>query len=152
MPQYWSMPRKVPRGTARSGSANDIARYLLAGSQLLTGGAAENLNTISEYNGGHGPGVPALVAFFILLFGRDTVALVWALRMLTLLGPLLAYLLAKRISGSVAGLIAAGLVSLLAFNVKATVAILLIQTLRAGTGSEVVAVGGRVEISTLPLE
>src|SRR5215210_8668933 len=63
-------------------SANDTARYLLAGSQLLTGGTAENLNTISEYNGGHGPGVPALVAFFILLFGRDTVALVWALRLL----------------------------------------------------------------------
>jgi 4-amino-4-deoxy-L-arabinose transferase-like glycosyltransferase len=104
-------------------STNDTARYLLAGSQLLTGGAAENLNTISEYNGGHGPGVPALVAFFILLFGRDTVALVWALRLLTLLGPLLAYLLARRISGPVAGLIAAALVSLLAFNVKAMVAI-----------------------------
>jgi 4-amino-4-deoxy-L-arabinose transferase-like glycosyltransferase len=104
-------------------SANDTARYLLAGSQLLTGGTAENLNTISEYNGGHGPGVPALVAFFILLFGRDTVALVWALRLLTLLGPLLAYLLGRRISGPVAGLMAAALVSLLAFNVKATVAI-----------------------------
>jgi 4-amino-4-deoxy-L-arabinose transferase-like glycosyltransferase len=103
--------------------ANDTARYLLAGSQLLTGGTAENLNTISEYNGGHGPGVPALVAFFILLFGRDTVALVWALRLLTLLGPLLAYLLGRRISGPVAGLMAAALVSLLAFNVKATVAI-----------------------------
>jgi 4-amino-4-deoxy-L-arabinose transferase-like glycosyltransferase len=104
-------------------NANDTARYLLAGSQLLTGGGAEDLNTISEYNGGHGPGVPALIAFFMLLFGRDTVALVWSLRLLALLNPLLAYLLVKRISSPVAGLVAAALVGLLAFNVKATVAI-----------------------------
>jgi 4-amino-4-deoxy-L-arabinose transferase-like glycosyltransferase len=104
-------------------SGNDTARYLLAGSQLLTGGAAEDLNTISGYNGGHGPVSPALVAFFILLFGRDTVALVWALRLVALLNPLLAYLLVKRISTPVAGLLAAALVGLLAFNVKARVGI-----------------------------
>ena len=104
-------------------SGNDTARYLLAGSQLLTGGAAEDLNTISEYNGGHGPGLPAVVAFFIILFGRDTVALVWALRLVALLNPLLAYFLVKRISTPVAGLLAAALVGLLAFNVKATVGI-----------------------------
>jgi hypothetical protein len=104
-------------------SGNDTARYLLAGSQLVSGGAVENLSTISEYNGGHGPGLPALVGFLILLFGRDTVALVWALRLLALLNPLLAYLLVKRISIPVAGLIAAALVSLLAYNVESTVAI-----------------------------
>jgi hypothetical protein len=104
-------------------NGNDTARYLLAGSQLVSGGALEDLNTISEYNGGHGPGLPALVGFLILLFGRDTVALVWALRLLALLNPLLAYLLVKRISTPVAGLIAAALVSLLAYNVESTVAI-----------------------------
>ena len=104
-------------------SGNDTARYLLAGSQLLTGGTVDNLNTISEFNGGHGPGLPALVGALILLFGRDTAELVWALRLMALLNPLLAYFLVKRISTPVAGLIAAALVSLLAFNVEATVAI-----------------------------
>jgi 4-amino-4-deoxy-L-arabinose transferase-like glycosyltransferase len=98
-------------------SGNDTARYLLAGSQLITGGASENLDTISEFNGGHGPGLPAVVALLILVFGRDTVALVWALRLISLLNPLLAYFLVKRISTPVAGLIAAALVTLLAFNV-----------------------------------
>ncbi len=104
-------------------AGNDAARYLLAGSQLLTGGTVDNMNTISEFNGGHGPGLPALVGALILLFGRDTAELVWALRLMALLNPLLAYFLVKRISTPVAGLIAAALVSLLAFNVEATVAI-----------------------------
>ena len=104
-------------------NGNDTARYLLAGSQLVSGGALENLDTISEYNGGHGPGLPAIIGTFILLFGRDTEVLVWALRLISLLDPLLAYFLVKRISSPVAGLIAAALVSLLAFNVGSTVAI-----------------------------
>ena len=104
-------------------NGNDTARYLLAGSQLVSGGALENLDTISEYNGGHGPVLPALVSVLILLFGRDTEALVWALRLISLLNPLLAYFLVKRISSPVAGLIAVALVSLLAFNVGSTIAI-----------------------------
>ena len=104
-------------------NGNDTARYLLAGSQLVSGGALENLNGISEYNGGHGPGLPALIGALILLFGRDTEALVWSLRLLSLLNPLLAYFLVKRISSPIAGLIAAALVSLLAFNVGSAVAI-----------------------------
>jgi len=104
-------------------SGNDTARYLLAGSQLITGEALQDLNPISEFNGGHGPGLPALIGALILLFGRETEALVWALRLLALLNPLLAYFLVKRISTPGAGLIAAALVSLLAYNVKATVAI-----------------------------
>jgi hypothetical protein len=104
-------------------NGNDTARYLLAGSQLVSGGALENLDTISEYNGGHGPGLPALIGALILLFGRDTEALVWALRLISLLNPLLAYFLVRRISSPVAGLVAAALVSLLAFNVGSTVAI-----------------------------
>jgi 4-amino-4-deoxy-L-arabinose transferase-like glycosyltransferase len=103
--------------------ANDTARYLLAGSQFVSGGALDDLDTISEYNGGHGPGLPALIGALILLFGRETGALVWALRLMELLNPLLAYFLVKRISTPVAGLVAAALVCLIAFNVKATVAI-----------------------------
>ena len=104
-------------------SGNDTARYLLAGSQLISGGVLEDLDTISEFNGGHGPGLPALVGSLILILGRDTVELVWALRLLALLNPLLAYLLLRRISTPVAGLIAAALVSLLGYNVEATVGI-----------------------------
>jgi len=104
-------------------SGNDAARYLSCGSRLITGDALEGLNTISGFNGGHGPGLPSIVAFFILLFGRDTEALVWILRLMALLNPLLAYFLVKRISTPVASLIAAALVSLTAFNVKSTVAI-----------------------------
>jgi hypothetical protein len=104
---------------------NDTARYLLAGSQLVSGEALENLDTISEYNGGHGPGLPTIIGALILLFGRNTEALVWALRLISLLNPLLAYLLVKRISSPVAGLIAAALVSLLAFNVGTAVAIII---------------------------
>ena len=104
-------------------SGNDTARYLLAGSQLISGDALEDVDAISDYNGGHGPGLPVLVGSLILLFGRDTVALVWALRLISLLNPLLAYFLVKRISTPVAGLLAAALVSLLAINVRSQVAI-----------------------------
>ena len=92
---------------------NDAGRYLLAGSQLISGQALENLNSISEFNGGHGPGLPALIGSLILLFGHDTAELVWVLRLMALLNPLLAYFLFKRISTPAAGLIAAGLVTLL---------------------------------------
>ena len=102
---------------------NDAGRYLLAGSQLITGQGLEDLNSISEFNGGHGPGLPALIGSLILLFGRDTLELVWAVRLMALLNPLLAYFLVKRISSPTAGLIAAVLVTLLGYNVKSTVAV-----------------------------
>jgi Dolichyl-phosphate-mannose-protein mannosyltransferase len=110
-------------------SHNDTARYLSCGSRLITGDALEGLNTISGFNGGHGPGLPAIVAFLILLFGRDIEVLVWILRLMALLNPLLAYFLVKRISTPFAGLLAAALVSLVAFNVKSTVAINIDATL-----------------------
>lgn len=102
---------------------NDAARYLLAGSQLISGRGPEDLNSISEFNGGHGPGLPALIGSLILLFGRDTAELVWAVRLMALVNPLLAYFLVKRISSPAAGLIAAALITLLGYNVKSTVAI-----------------------------
>jgi 4-amino-4-deoxy-L-arabinose transferase-like glycosyltransferase len=102
---------------------NDSGRYLLAGHQFITGETLQDLNTASEYNGGHGPGLPAMIGTLILLLGRDTIAIVWVLRLISLLNPLLAYFLVRRISTPVAGLIAAALVSLLAFNVRSPVAI-----------------------------
>jgi 4-amino-4-deoxy-L-arabinose transferase-like glycosyltransferase len=97
---------------------NDAARYLLAGSMLVSGHGLENLNGASEFNGAHGPGFPALIGSLILLFGRDTEDLVWAVRLIVLVNPLLAYFLVKRISSPAAGLIAAVLVTLLGYDVK----------------------------------
>src|SRR4051812_50110668 len=68
-------------------SGNDTARYLLAGSQLITGGASENLDTISEFNGGHGPGFPSLFAFLIPIFRRGTGTFVLGFRPVSLLNP-----------------------------------------------------------------
>lgn len=97
---------------------NDSSRYLLAASQLISWQALEGLNSISQYNGGHGPAFPALIGAFIVVLGRDSVELVWAMRLVTLLNPLLAYLLAKRLSNPAGGLVAATLVALLSYNVK----------------------------------
>ena len=97
---------------------NDASRYLLAGSQLVLGQGLAYLNDGSHIN--HGPGFPALIGTLILLFGRDTEALAWAVRLIALANPLLAYYLVKRISGPVAGLIAAGLVALCGYYVTNT--------------------------------
>ena len=97
---------------------NDAGRYLLAGWELVSGQGLENLNGASEFNGAHGPGFPALIGSLILLFGRDTEDLVWAVRLMVLVNPLLAYFLVKRISSPAAGLIAAVLVILLGYDVK----------------------------------
>ncbi|MDQ3930506.1 MAG: glycosyltransferase family 39 protein [Chloroflexota bacterium] len=100
----------------------DAPRYLLAASGLVTGGGITDLNGL-PYNGGHGPGFPALIGFLILLFGHNAEALVWAVRLLALVNPLLAYFLVKRLSSPPAGLIAAALVSLFGFGVKTTLSI-----------------------------
>src|SRR5919107_5508352 len=101
----------------------DAARYLFAGSVLILGRGLETSDGL-PFNGGHGPVFPALIGSLILVFGRDIEILAWALRLLALLNPLLAYLLVRRISGPPAGLIAAALVALfgtmsLAFNIDA---------------------------------
>jgi 4-amino-4-deoxy-L-arabinose transferase-like glycosyltransferase len=97
---------------------NDASRYLLAGSQLVLGQGLADLNGGLHIN--HGPGFPALIGTLILLFGRDTEALAWAVRLIALANPLLAYYLVRRISGPVAGLIAAGLVALCGYYVTNT--------------------------------
>jgi 4-amino-4-deoxy-L-arabinose transferase-like glycosyltransferase len=90
---------------------NDAARSLFAASELVLGQGLQTSNDL-PFNGGHGPVFPALIGSLILVFGRDIETLAWALRLLALLNPLLAYFLVKRITGPLAGLIAAALVTL----------------------------------------
>jgi 4-amino-4-deoxy-L-arabinose transferase-like glycosyltransferase len=102
---------------------NDATRSLFAGTELILGRGLETSDGL-PFNGGHGPVFPALIGSLILVFGRDIEALAWALRLLALLNPLLAYLLVKRICSPLAGLIAAALVTLfgnmnLALNIDA---------------------------------
>jgi 4-amino-4-deoxy-L-arabinose transferase-like glycosyltransferase len=97
---------------------NDAGRYLLAGSQLILGQGLEPLNRNPHLN--HGPAFPALIGALIFVFGRHTETVVWAVRLLALLNPLLAYFLLKRISSPLAGLLAVALLSLFAYNVKST--------------------------------
>jgi 4-amino-4-deoxy-L-arabinose transferase-like glycosyltransferase len=98
----------------------DAPRYLLSGSELVSGGGLDSLAGTSNFNGGHGPVFPALIGFLVLIFGRDTETLVWAVRLMALLNPLLAYFLTKRLSGSLGGLLAAALITLFGFDVKST--------------------------------
>jgi 4-amino-4-deoxy-L-arabinose transferase-like glycosyltransferase len=97
---------------------DDSSRYLFAASQLISGQALEDLNSISGFNAGHGPAFPALISALIAIFGRDTADLVWTVRLMALLNPLLAYFLAKRFSSPAGGLVAAALVALLGYNIK----------------------------------
>ena len=96
----------------------DAPRYLFAGSELVSGGGLDSLAGAANYNGGHGPVFPALIGSLILLLGRDTESLIWAMRLTALLNPPLAYFLAKRLSGPPAGLLAAALLTLFGFNVR----------------------------------
>jgi hypothetical protein len=98
----------------------DAPRYLFAGSELVSGGGFESLAGVSNYSGGHGPVFAALIGSLILIFGRDTETLVWAVRLMALFNPLLAYFLAKRLSSPLAGLLAAALLTLFGFNVEST--------------------------------
>jgi Dolichyl-phosphate-mannose-protein mannosyltransferase len=102
---------------------NDATRSLFAGSELILGRGLEGSDGL-PFNGGHGPVFPSPIGSLILIFGRDIETLAWALRLLALLNPLLAYLLVKRIASPLAGLIAAALVTLfgnmnLALNIDA---------------------------------
>jgi 4-amino-4-deoxy-L-arabinose transferase-like glycosyltransferase len=104
---------------------NDSSRYLLAGAQFVSGQTLVGLEHLSEYNGGHGPGLPALIGLLILFFGHDPEPLAWAARLLALLNPVLAYFLAKRISNPAAGLVAAALVCFFGFTVDSEIAIII---------------------------
>ncbi|HKH12031.1 MAG TPA: glycosyltransferase family 39 protein [Rubrobacter sp.] len=102
----------------------DAPRYLFAGSEIVSGGGLDSLAGVSNYNGGHGPVFPALIGALILVLGRDTESLVWAMRLTALLNPILAYFLARRLSGPPlgppAGLLAAAMLTLFGSNVRST--------------------------------
>src|SRR5215203_4148491 len=102
---------------------DDSGRYLLAASQLISGQALEDLSSISEFNGGHGPVFPALIGALTVVFGRDTAESVWTVRLMTLLNPLLVYLLAKQLSSPAGGLVAAALVTLLGYSAMSKLAL-----------------------------
>jgi len=112
---------------------NDAARSLFAGSELVLGKGLQTSDGL-PFNGGHGPVFPALIGALILVFGRDIETLAWAVRLLALLNPLLAYFLVKRLSGPLAGLVAAALVALfgnmnLALNIDAALLTLYLSAL-----------------------
>ncbi len=96
----------------------DAPRYLFAGSELVSGGGLDSLAGISNFNGGHGPVFPTLIGSMILILGRDTESLVWAVRLIALFNPLLTYFLMKRLSDPLAGFLAAALLTLFGYNVK----------------------------------
>jgi 4-amino-4-deoxy-L-arabinose transferase-like glycosyltransferase len=120
-----SLPGLLFFGDNWSVVGNDSSRYLLAGAQFVSGQTLVGLEHLSEYNGGHGPGLPALIGVLVLFFGRDPEPLAWAARLLALLNPVLAYFLVKRISNPAAGLIAAALVCLFGFTVDSEIAIII---------------------------
>ena len=98
----------------------DAPRYLFAGSELVSGGASTASPGLRTTTADTAPFFPALIGSLMLVLGRDTESLVWAMRLMALLNPLLAYLLAKRLSGPPAGLLAAALLTLFGFNVQST--------------------------------
>ena len=117
----------------------DAVRYLFAGSEIVSGQSLHTPGGLIS-NGGHGPCFPALIGSLILVFGRDVGALAWAVRLLALPNALLAYLLARRISGRLAGLIAAALLTLfgsinLTFNIDTVLLAFCLSALLALMGA-----------------
>lgn len=97
---------------------NDSGRYLISGWHLVSGQGYTDLS--GEPRTDRGPVLPALIGFMAVLTGHDTDRLVWAVRLLAQVNPLLAYFLVKRISGPIAGLLAAALVTLFGYTATTT--------------------------------
>jgi 4-amino-4-deoxy-L-arabinose transferase-like glycosyltransferase len=117
----------------------DAVRYLFAGSEIVSGQSLHTPGGVIS-NGGHGPIFPALIGSLILVFGRDVGALAWSVRLLALPNALLAYLLARRVSGRFAGLVAAALLTLfctinLTFNIDTVLLAFCLTALLALTGA-----------------
>lgn len=91
----------------------DATEYLLSGWHLVTGEGYTLTNDIPFTK--RGPVLPALIGFLTFPFVRDTETLAWAVRLLATVNPLLGYFLVKRISGPVAGLLAAALLALFSY-------------------------------------
>jgi 4-amino-4-deoxy-L-arabinose transferase-like glycosyltransferase len=94
----------------------DAGRYLLGGWHLISGHGYTLIGRVPETK--RGPVFPAVLGVLMTFFGRDTESLAWSMRVLALVNPLLAYFLVKRIYKSVAGLLAAALVTLLSYTAK----------------------------------
>src|SRR5215218_1060000 len=101
----------------------DGSRYLLLGWNLISGEGYTLFSYpyLDRGPGGYpyldrGPGFPGLLGGLMLLFGRDVESLAWTVRLLTLANPVLMYFLIKRIAGSMAGLLAAAIVTLFGFT------------------------------------
>ncbi len=100
----------------------DGSWYLLAGRDLVMGRGYALLAPKAPSTL-HPPGLPGVLGLLTLPLGLDVTSLVWALRLLALLNPLLAYFLIRRVQGPVAGLLAAGLVTFLGYTALLNVAL-----------------------------
>jgi Dolichyl-phosphate-mannose-protein mannosyltransferase len=141
----------------------DAIRYLFAGSELILGQGLRTSDGL-PFNGGHGPAFPVLIGSLILVFGRGIETLAWAVRLLALLNPLLAYFLVKRISSPLAGLIAAALLALfgkmdLAFNIDTVLVtfyllalLTLLAAIKRNSSALALLSGGLLGISILTKE
>src|SRR5829696_6483866 len=94
-------------------AGTDGSRYLLLGWNLISG---EGYTLFGYPYLLRGPGFPGVLGGLMLLFGRDVESLAWTVRLLTLANPVLMYFLIKRIAGSMAGLLAAAIVTLFGFT------------------------------------
>lgn len=92
----------------------DPGRYLLDGWHLISGRGYTTLLGAPDTK--HGPVFPGLLGLLMVFFGRDPVSLAMAVRLVAQLAPLLAYLLVRRVSSPVAGLVAAVLVAMLDYT------------------------------------
>jgi 4-amino-4-deoxy-L-arabinose transferase-like glycosyltransferase len=96
----------------------DSAEYLLLGGNLISGQGYTLLGSHPYTD--RGPILPGLIGLLTLLFGRDTESLAWGVRLLALANPLLSYFLTKRLSGPLAGLLAAMFVALFSYTATIT--------------------------------
>ena len=95
----------------------DGSWYLLQSWNLVSGrGQTDESGAPVTFRG---PVFPGLIGLLMLVFGRDVDVLAWAVRVVAVVNPLLVYFLVRRISGrTVAGLLAAALVSLFGYAVR----------------------------------
>jgi 4-amino-4-deoxy-L-arabinose transferase-like glycosyltransferase len=96
----------------------DSTEYLILGGNLISGQGYTQLD--GQPYTDRGPILPGLIGFLTLFFGRNTESLAWGIRLLALANSVLSYFLVKRISGPLAGLLAAMLVALFSYTATIT--------------------------------
>lgn len=95
------------------GVPHDGSWYLLQGWNLVSGTGYE---VLGETQTVRGPVLPGVLGLLMLLLGRDTEILAWAVRLLALINPLLVYYLIKRVGRPVDGLLTAFLVAFFGYT------------------------------------